>query len=199
MTEPSLLFDRPNKKRSLLAVCGLSGVGKTSICRELQRYGYASVSASQVAAKMYASFYGHSPNRRELAEYGTRLLKSHLEDDFLARILSELPLRGNVVVDGLRSMLTLNHLQAHLGAIAVFVVRNSSSLQALNISDVDSELVRLSAEVDSHLSMTGFTFDLILDNNMAIADTCEGLIGKLNEISLRRNLPSDADSNVIEP
>jgi len=189
------------KSRVLLALCGPSGVGKTTISRALQQYGYSIVSASHIASEMYDAEHGRSPTARELAEFGVSLLSSVRERDFLERILAVLTYDGNVVVDGLRSMLTLEHLQTHRGAITVLIDRALSlrRLRSNALGEVDVELVRVTAEVDSYLSLTGFQFDLNVNNDTSVADSCAAILSMVNEIAGQPSANSLVVVDLIDP
>lgn len=175
----------------ILAICGSSGAGKTTICRELQHYGYSMVSASQVAAEMYVAALGREPTRRELAEFGAEILGSTCrENDFRAQVLVKMKPEGNFVVDGLRSILTLEDLRARFGAIIV-MIRRDSTLRLPRTSPTtggegDPELLRLSGKVDAHLDSPGFQFDLSVNNEASIQDTCAAILAGVGEIMVRR-------------
>lgn len=170
----------------LLAVCGPSGVGKTTICKALQRDGFTVVSASYVAAKMYERTVGRSPNRKELAQFGIRILTSPLEVEYLECLLADLPISGRVVVDGLRSNLVLEHLIRHYRAITVYVERGTSvALQGNTVAVEDrSDLPFLLQQVDSHLASPKAYFDLVIANSGSVDDACAEILHGVAQIML---------------
>lgn len=172
----------------LIAICGQSGVGKTTICNALECEGYLVISASYIASQMYASERGRAPSRLDLAEFGTEILSSTREAEFLHRLLAELPESGNVVLDGLRSVLALDHLRDNYQAIIVLMVgRQAASPSGGDTGSVYAvELSRVSAEVDAHIRPGRFEFDLVVSNDGPVVDTCAAVREGITEIARRR-------------
>lgn len=164
--------------RLVLAICGLSGAGKTTICKELKRYGYKVISASQVAAELYRATHGTEPTRWTLAEFGLKILSTRLEEEFLQKLLAELPDTGNVAIDGLRSALTLDHIRRHYGAICIYVERRASKYapRGHEASVAEPELMRLLDEVDSHLLGSNTQYDLSIENEDSAQAACRKVL-----------------------
>ena len=172
----------------LLVICGRSGCGKTTVAREMQRHGYVAVSASQIAAQMFVSEYGYEPTRRDLAEFGTQILTSSREEEYMFRVLNNVLGVDKVVVEGLRSIRTVECLQVNYSAVVVLMTRSIVMPQSGvgSIDEVDIELHQIVSEVDSYLDTLDFRPDIIVDNDESVRETCSTIFHRVNEVVCRR-------------
>lgn len=172
----------------LLVICGRSGCGKTTVIREMQQHGYVSVSASQIAAQMFFSEHGYQPTRRDLAEFGTKILTSSREEEFMFRVLESISSGDKVAVDGLRSVRTIRCLQVSHDAVVVLLTRSPTMCQGGggSMDEVDIELHQLAGEVDSYLDARDFRPDITVSNDGPIRDTCATIFRRVDDVVCRR-------------
>lgn len=170
----------------ILAVCGSSGAGKTTVSREFLRHGFSVVSASGIAAQMFLKERGFSPTKPELARYGLHILDSSLEKEFAEHIICAVLGKMDVVVDGLRSRLALARLRSEFGAIVVLLTRPASPASTVAEPELPNSVANLYKQVDSKLGMSEEEFDLVIRNDEAPVIAFQRIKSEAEEIATKR-------------
>lgn len=169
----------------LILICGRSGSGKTSIANELVRDGYFVVSASKIAGAMFSSEYGYSPSRKELAQFGLKILTSSKESEFMHLVLQSIPHHEKVLIEGLRSINTIRYLQANHGAALALITRKSGFfLDGKNrMSGSGLDINNYAEEVDSFLDKEDFRPNIIVRNDGLILEACVAIVDFMDRFS----------------
>lgn len=165
----------------IVAICGRSGVGKSSICQILAGNGFRVISASDVAREMFRSASGRNPTTLELASFGVTILESDLEGIFASRIVDIIDPSRDTLVDGLRSNLAIRRLRDEFGAITVLITRQLSSSET-DTRGGDASHLRLAEQVnsvDSKLGLSKGSADIHIVNDASISDATERLLSAL--------------------
>lgn len=166
----------------IVAICGPSGVGKSSVCGCLAARGFTTVSASGIARLMYETEFGRQPTNIELAEFGLTILSSQRESHFADLIERVLPTTGAIAIDGLRSKLAIKRLKIKYSAIIVFIRREKSKAyyKPIITESSQSDIMLAASRVDAMFTKDSSLIDIIVDNNQTLDETCDLILERTN-------------------
>lgn len=109
---------------SILAVNGMPGAGKTSVCRWLENSGYERISAGEQTGKFMAKKRAGSPpstGRKALQEFGLEIVRGKLEIEFADHLISAITNSNKCVFDGIRIAKTLAHMKSMLDMTCIYL------------------------------------------------------------------------------